>query len=43
MADDHGAVAGTGYATTVNHAWVTGLRPDTRHHHRVTVDGSEVD
>lgn len=39
--DDAGTVVGEARAHTMNHAWVTGLRPDTRYRYRVTVDGTE--
>lgn len=41
VVDDDGDVAGQAKADSVNHAWVTGLRPDTRYHYRVSVDGAE--
>ncbi|MGY1710752.1 purple acid phosphatase family protein [Geodermatophilus sp. SYSU D00758] len=37
--DPDGTVVGRATATDVNHAWVTGLSPDTGYRYRVTVDG----
>lgn len=37
--DDSGAVVGGARTAEANHAWVTGLRPDTRYHYRIEVDG----
>lgn len=39
--DDSGAVVGQARTAEVNHAWVTGLRPDTRYHYRIEVDGRQ--
>ncbi len=39
--DTGGDLAGFAETTTTNHAWVTGLRPDTEYTYRVTVGGEE--
>ena len=39
--DDDGQVVGVTRTSEMNHAWITGLRPDTRYHYRVVVDGVE--
>ncbi|HEX8558788.1 MAG TPA: metallophosphoesterase [Pyrinomonadaceae bacterium] len=39
--DASGALAGFAETTTTNHAWVTGLRPDTEYTYRVLVNGEE--
>lgn len=41
VTDDSGTVVGTARSSEVNHAWVPGLRPDTRYHYRVEVNGTE--
>jgi hypothetical protein len=39
--DAAGGLVGSAETTTTNHAWVTGLQPDTEYTYRVTVDGEE--
>lgn len=39
VTDADGVVVAEATAREANHVWVTGLRPDTRYHYRVTVDG----
>ncbi|HEX8503305.1 MAG TPA: metallophosphoesterase [Pyrinomonadaceae bacterium] len=39
--DAAGALAGFAETTTTNHAWVTGLAPDTEYTYRVLVNGEE--
>lgn len=41
VVDDAGVVAATVQTAEANHAWVEGLRPDTRYHYRITVDDAE--
>jgi tartrate-resistant acid phosphatase type 5 len=41
VSDGSGAVVATARTAEVNHAWLTGLRPDTAYRYRVLVDGEE--